>query len=80
MGGASTHSSKRADTTTPPPGGHIEKDPTLQHPRCVFQLLKKHYARYTPEMVADITGASPEEIVKPSPRRCATTAGETRRA
>ena len=23
-------------------------DPTLQHPRCVFQILKRHYARYTP--------------------------------
>ena len=27
------------------------RDPTLQHPRCVFQMLKRHYARYTPEMV-----------------------------
>src|SRR4051812_18602184 len=25
------------------------EDPTLQHPRCVFQILKRHYARYTPE-------------------------------
>ena len=31
-------------------------DPTLQHPRCVFQVLKRHYARYTPEMVSDICG------------------------
>ncbi len=31
-------------------------DMTLQHPRCVFQLLKKHYARYTPEMVERICG------------------------
>ena len=29
-----------------------ETDPTLQHPRCVFQLLKRHFARYTPQMVA----------------------------
>ena len=28
-----------------------ESDPTLQHPRCVFQILKKHFSRYTPEMV-----------------------------
>src|SRR5690242_5842672 len=27
------------------------RDETLQHPRCVFQLLKRHYARYTPEVV-----------------------------
>src|SRR5437667_11324137 len=29
-----------------------EDDLELEHPRCVFQLLKKHYARYTPELVA----------------------------
>jgi formate dehydrogenase major subunit len=33
-----------------------EQDPTLQHPRCVFQLLRKHYARYTPELVSEICG------------------------
>ena len=27
-------------------------DPTLQHPRCVYQLMKAHFARYTPEMVS----------------------------
>src|SRR5262245_43098042 len=31
-------------------------DPTMEHPRCVFQLLKKHAARYTPEMVERICG------------------------
>ena len=31
-------------------------DLSLQHPRCVFQLLKKQYSRYTPEMVERITG------------------------
>jgi formate dehydrogenase major subunit len=34
------------------------KDLTLEDPRCVFQLLKKHYSRYTIEMVSSITGAS----------------------
>jgi formate dehydrogenase major subunit len=33
-----------------------ERDETLQHPRCVFQLVRRHYARYTPEMVERITG------------------------
>ncbi len=28
-----------------------ERDETLQHPRCVYQILKRHFARYTPEMV-----------------------------
>ncbi|MBV8994107.1 MAG: molybdopterin-dependent oxidoreductase, partial [Pseudonocardiales bacterium] len=36
--------------------GSPQVDPTLQHPRCVFQVLKRHYARYTPEMVSDICG------------------------
>ncbi|MCU1675309.1 MAG: formate dehydrogenase, partial [Frankiales bacterium] len=34
----------------------IVRDETLQHPRSVFQILKKHYARYTPEMVAEVCG------------------------
>src|SRR4030088_1335466 len=37
------------------------RDETLQHPRCVFQILKRHYARYTPEMVERICG-SPKEL------------------
>ncbi|HEV1996552.1 MAG TPA: molybdopterin dinucleotide binding domain-containing protein, partial [Candidatus Dormibacteraeota bacterium] len=34
----------------------IERDETLEHPRCVFQVLKRHYARYTPEMVERVCG------------------------
>jgi formate dehydrogenase major subunit len=34
----------------------VAREPTLQHPRCVFQLLRKHYARYTPAMVSEICG------------------------
>ena len=34
-------------------------DPTLQHPRCVYQILKRHFARYTPEMVEQICGIPP---------------------
>src|SRR5919202_1549761 len=41
-----------------------EEDETLQHPRCVFQLLKKHYARYTPEFVASTCGCSVEEFLE----------------
>ena len=33
-----------------------DTDPTLQHPRCVFQVLKRHFARYTPELVAEVAG------------------------
>lgn len=35
---------------------NVLRDETLQHPRTVFQVLKRHYARYTPEMVADVCG------------------------
>jgi formate dehydrogenase major subunit len=38
-----------------------ETDETLQHPRCVFQILKRHFHRYTPEMVERATGC-PREI------------------
>jgi formate dehydrogenase major subunit len=36
--------------------GEPQRDETLQHPRCVFQVLKRHFARYTPEMVEQICG------------------------
>jgi formate dehydrogenase major subunit len=31
-------------------------DPTLQHPDCVYQILKRHFARYTPEFVEEVCG------------------------
>ena len=43
--------------------GHVKADDTLQHPRCVFQLMKQHYARYTPEMVERITGSPREKLM-----------------
>jgi formate dehydrogenase major subunit len=45
-------------------GGPPNRDETLQHPRCVFQILKRHYARYTPEMVQEICGVAPELFAK----------------
>jgi len=36
-----------------------ERDLTLQHPRCVFQSLRRHFSSYTPEMVEKICGISP---------------------
>jgi formate dehydrogenase major subunit len=40
------------------------EDETMQHPRCVLQLLKKHYHRYTPEFVAETCGCSAEDFVE----------------
>ena len=36
--------------------GALRRDETLMHPRSVFALLKRHYARYTPEMVERVCG------------------------
>ncbi len=43
--------------------GEPERDETLTHPRCVFQVLKRHYARYTPEMVERICGV-PQDLFR----------------
>ncbi len=50
------HGSGGADAHPEP-----DTDETLQHPRCVFQVLRRHFARYTPEMVAQVAGV-PEEL------------------
>jgi formate dehydrogenase major subunit len=42
----------------------VDYDLTLQNPNCVFQLLKKHYSRYTPEMVERITGIPKDQFLK----------------
>jgi formate dehydrogenase major subunit len=43
---------------------HYEYDPTLQNPRCVFQVLKRHFSRYTPEMVERYCGIPQEAFLK----------------
>jgi formate dehydrogenase major subunit len=45
------------------PGGRgtIKRDETLQHPRCVWQILKRHYSSYTPEMVEKVCGV-PQDV------------------
>src|SRR5580693_8239928 len=44
------------------PHARVLRDETLQHPRTVFQILKRHYARYTPEMVSEVCGISPGDF------------------
>src|SRR5688572_26508867 len=46
---------------TPP---HPPRDETLQHPRCVFQVLKRHFARYTPELVEQSCGIPAEAFLE----------------
>jgi len=38
-------------------------DYTLSHPRCVFQVLKRHFSRYTPAMVAEVCGVSEHDFL-----------------
>jgi formate dehydrogenase major subunit len=60
-GGGVGGATASAKLTLPP---KVAYDLTLQHPRCVFQLLKKQYSRYTPEMVERITGISKDQFLK----------------
>ena len=52
--------------------GHAKVDSSLKHPRCVFQLLKKHYSRYTVEKVASICGCSKEDFNRAAQIVCST--------
>jgi formate dehydrogenase major subunit len=61
------HDSDRSQSTGsggPAVGAKPRRDETLQHPRCVYQLLKRHYARYTPELVEQVCGVSQEEFLR----------------
>lgn len=42
--------------------GRIRKDPSLADPCCVFQLLKRHFARYTPAVVSQVCGTPIETL------------------
>jgi formate dehydrogenase major subunit len=44
--------------------GGVEADPTLQDPRCVYQILKRHFARYTPELVEQVCGVPREQFLR----------------
>jgi formate dehydrogenase major subunit len=70
MGGATPHASPRGGTTDHREGGP-RRDPTLQHPRCVMQILRRHFARYTPEVVAEICGCSADDFLRVAELICA---------
>ena len=42
-------------------GNDYHQDLTLQHPRCVYQVLKRHFSRYTPQMVEEACGV-PQDV------------------
>src|SRR5437870_9908233 len=64
--GADRPAQKAAAPAAAPPAlpANTAYDLALQHPRCVFQLLKKQYSRYTPEMVERITGIPRDQFLK----------------
>jgi formate dehydrogenase major subunit len=53
-----------------------EEDATLEHPRCVYQLLKKHFGRYTPELVAEVCGCTRDDLVAVAEALCANSGRE----
>jgi len=62
------HGQHGADAS--PDLNRYRQDLTLQHPRCVFQLLKKHFARYTPEMVEEYCGISKAAFLNAAKTYC----------
>ena len=45
-------------------------DPSMEHERCVLQLLRRHFARYTPEKVAEVCGCRPEDMIRVAEALC----------
>jgi formate dehydrogenase major subunit len=64
MVGAAAHPPSGGAPPPPSLPQTVEYDLTLQNPNCVFQLLRKHYSRYTPEMVERITGVPKARFLK----------------
>src|SRR3954471_1880041 len=60
----SSDRAQSAGSGGPPIAAKPKRDETLQHPRSVFQVLKRHFARYTPEMVAEVCGIEPEVFLQ----------------
>jgi formate dehydrogenase major subunit len=56
--------SERAGSGGPAVHAKPERDESLQHPRCVYQILKRHFARYTPELVQRVCGIAPADFAK----------------
>jgi formate dehydrogenase major subunit len=53
------------------PGGrppHMDTD--MQHERCVFQLLRKHFRRYTPELVEEVCGVPKDKFLAVAEALC----------
>lgn len=69
-GGHGQHGSAPKGSGAAPDLSKYKKDETLQHPRCVYQLMKKHFARYTPELVERYCGVSREMFLRVADTYC----------
>ncbi len=56
-------------------GQFAKVDPTLQDPNCVFQHMKRHFSRYTPDMVSKVTGTPKDQFLKVCEMMASTAAG-----
>jgi formate dehydrogenase major subunit len=52
--------------------GFVKRDMTLQHPRCVFQLMWRHFRRYDPDTVSRITGMPRATFLQVAELYCST--------
>ncbi len=57
-------------------GNPPEFDMDLEHPRCVFQILKRHFSRYTPEVVAEICGVPESTFLEVAEALCSNSGRE----
>ena len=65
MDGSAEPSTSPSKATT-----NAQHDPTLQHPRCVMQILRRHFARYTPEVVSQVCGCTQEHFLRVAELLC----------
>ncbi len=57
-------------------GTAAQVDPTLTDPRCVYQIVRRHFARYTPEVVEEICGVPKEQFLAVAAALCANSGRE----
>jgi formate dehydrogenase major subunit len=67
---------KESGCMTVPDLTTCDRDDTLQHPGCVYQILKRHFARYTPEMVERTCGTPKQLFLKIAETFCSASGPE----
>ena len=52
--------------------GNILRDETLEHPNCVFQIMKRFYEKYNAQNISEITGCPEETLQEAGELFCST--------